>query len=250
MSTIAFDIDGVLANFTRGFTRVGHRIFGTPVGDTSTQESWDFHLYPALQLDKVQSGFDGPIWTAIKESPDFWALLDPINVSVMHRINKIQNKIFITNRPGINTVEQSRYFLETWGIEEPEIIVASKKGPVAVEREVVAVIDDLYTNIVDIKAAVPTCYAGLLYCNYNRVHFDTIRELGGEILLSVDQFVDECYARGLVVEKPVDENATDEQLKQLLIDFPTVNSGPALSDIVTDEQRLAIERGAPRVTLT
>jgi phosphoglycolate phosphatase-like HAD superfamily hydrolase len=31
--TLVFDIDGVLANFTRGFTRIANKLFGTPVGD-------------------------------------------------------------------------------------------------------------------------------------------------------------------------------------------------------------------------
>lgn len=208
---IAFDIDGVLANFTRGFTKIGNRLFGTPVGDESNQQSWNYEEFPALGLDKDKLK---SMWDVVKSSHDFWATLDPTNVSVMHRINRIQNRVFITNRPGINIVEQSAHFLESWGIENPRVIVAAEKGPVAVRENVVAIVDDLPTNVIDIKKAVPTCYAALLYLSYNKVHHDVwLEQHGGTIVLSVDAFIDECYARGLVREAP--EENVDEKIRQL-----------------------------------
>jgi len=112
---ISFDLDGVLRNFTRGFTRVAHAIFGTPVSDPPAQLSWMFEDVPQLGLSKEQCDWaQGPIWTRIKNSPTFWATLDPINVSVMERIDRIANKVFITNTVGTNPQEQSVEFLERW----------------------------------------------------------------------------------------------------------------------------------------
>lgn len=212
--TIAFDIDGVLANFTRGFLRIAHRLFGTPHGDTFTQENWAIEEYSPLGLTKEQTDFNnGPIWKEVKSSPDFWATLDPINPSAMSRINRIQNKIFITDRPGINTKEQSAFFLQSWGIEDPIVIVGSKKGPIAAEQNVVAVIDDRYSNVVDIKNAVPTCYSALLYCPYNTMyHREWVYDRGGQVVLSVDHFIDTCYERGLVVDKPEEDVSALEQI--------------------------------------
>ncbi len=213
---IAFDIDGVLANFTRGFTRIGHQIFGTPVGDSESQQTWDFHDFPELELDKEKSGFNGPIWTAVKTSPDFWANLDPKNPSVMHRINAIQNKIFITNRPGIETLSQSVQFLESWGIEDPVVIVGHEKGPIAVRENVIAVVDDLWTNCFDIKKAMPNAYVTMLYCAYNKFsHEDWLTNYGGIIVLSVDAFIDGCYARGLVREAPQD-TSVDARIREIM----------------------------------
>jgi hypothetical protein len=213
---IAFDIDGVLANFTRGFTRIGHQLFGTPVGDTSCQQTWDFHLFPELGLDKEKSSFNGPIWTAVKESPDFWATLDPINPSVMHRINAIQNKIFITNRPGIETAAQSVQFLESWGIEDPVVILGHEKGPIAIRENVVAVMDDLWTNCFDIKKAVPSAYVTMLWCAYNEFsHDEWLKQYAGTLVLSVDAFIDGCYARGLVREKPED-TSVDARIREIM----------------------------------
>jgi hypothetical protein len=217
---IAFDIDGVLANFTRGFTRIAHQLYGTPVGDTESQQTWNFEEFPELRLDKVKAAFDGPVWTAVKTSPDFWARLDPKNPSVMPRINRIANKVFITNRPGINTKEQSIQFLETWGIENPRVIVVDghNKGDIAIHENVVAVIDDLYKNVVDIHKAVANCYTALLYCAYNKVHHDEwLHHHCGDVVLSVDQFIDECYDRKLVVDVSYEDSDTvDARIQEIL----------------------------------
>ena len=221
MGVIAFDIDGVLANFTRGYTKIAHRLYGTPVGDSACQQSWDFHKFPELCLDKEKSDFNGPIWTEVKNSPVFWATLDPFNVSVMPRINKIENKIFITDRPGVDTLEQSVFFLENWGIENPKIIVGSEKGPIAIRENVVAVIDDRWKNVVDIHNAIPTCYTALLYCAYNKeYHQEWLEHFKGEIVLSVDHFIDTCYDRGLVQERV---SHIDDQIRDL-VDNKTVDN--------------------------
>jgi hypothetical protein len=206
---IAFDIDGVLADFLRGFTRIGHRRFGTPICDT---HEWMFKDdFPEVGLDTAACE---EIWQEVKNSQDFWATLDPRNVSVMHRINHIQNKIFITNRPGCNTAQQTVHFLETWGVENPKVILASEKGPVAKQENVVAVVDDLHKNCIDIKRAVPGCFTALLYCEYNKPYQQFVRDAGCHVVLSVDQFIDGCYARGLVSEPMYD--SVDARIKELL----------------------------------
>lgn len=191
---IAFDLDGVLANFTRGFTGIGSRLFGTPTGDIPSMREWMFEDIPALGLSKEYCAL---IWDVLKRNPSFWTDLDPINLSVMKRVNAIKNKVFITNRFGIEPQGQSVAFLEKWGIQNPDVIVASKKGPVAAERNVVAIIDDYYPNVTDVKASVPTCFAALLDLPYNQKYHGEWRITGGEIVYSVDHFLDECDRRSL-----------------------------------------------------
>lgn len=192
---ISFDLDGVLANFTRAFTRIAHDLFGTPVGGEQSQQNWMFEDFPELGLDRQQCAINGPIWTKVKKSVTFWADLDPLNVSIMSRINTIRNKVFITNRPGVNPLEQSVYFLEKWGIEDPYVIVADQKAPIAIEYNVVAHIDDYIKNVRELKDA-KVRYTALYYAPYNKIHHEQWKESGGEIVLSVDHFIDECDARG------------------------------------------------------
>ncbi len=201
--TISFDLDGVLRNFTRGFTRIAHELFGTPVGDGPSQQSWFFESFPELGLDKAACDWNnGPIWKRIKESETFWQDLDPFNTSVMKRIDAIKNKVFITNTVGVNAYEQSVAFLERWGVWEPHVIVAAKKAESAIHECVIAHIDDYLPNCVDIANAVGSDkYTALLYVPYTKTWMPEWQAAGGEVVLSVDHFIDECEKRGLIEYK-------------------------------------------------
>lgn len=193
---ILFDLDGVLANFIRAFTRVGHEIFGTPVSDAPAHEVWMFEDFPELNLDKAKCTV---IWGVIKNDPDFWANLDCCNLSVMWRVNAIQNKIFVTNRPGIDPLSQSYRFLQRWGIEDPTVIVVEHKAPVAEAEGVIAMTDDYFLNCAEVKAALPSAYVTMMRAPYNKCHDDAAKCAGIDVVLSVDHFINECDKRGLTV---------------------------------------------------
>lgn len=197
---ISFDLDGVLRNFTRGFTRIAHELFGTPVGDGPSQQSWVFESFPELGLDAEACDWSkGPIWTRIKSSETFWQDLDPFNTSVMKRIDRITNKVFITNTVGVKAYEQSVEFLERWGVHHPTVIVAADKKAPAIEYNVVAHIDDYLKNCIDLRSALGADkYIALLYVPYTKVWQPEWQALGGEVVLSTDHFIDECEKRGLV----------------------------------------------------
>ena len=192
---ISFDIDGVLANFIRGFTRVGHRLHGTPVGDENSHQAWDFENFPELQLTKP---LVKAMWAAVWSDPEFWANLDPMNVSVMREINDIRNKVFITNRAGVGPAKQSELFLEKWGVWRPEVHIASDKAPLAKKLNVVAVIDDYIVNCRDLKVALPEAYIAILWTPYNQQYHAEWKALGGDVVLSVEQFIDEARRRDLI----------------------------------------------------
>jgi hypothetical protein len=198
--TIVFDIDGVLANFTRGFTRIAHVFFGTPVGDAPSQQNWMFEDFPELGLTKEHCDFNnGLIWNEVRTNNMFWENLDPLNPSVMLRINAIQNKMFITNRLGVDPLKQSEWFLKKWGIADPLVVLASKKAPVAAEYHCVAMLDDYYPNCTEVKDALKNAFVCLHYAPYNKIHHDDWRARGGDVTLSVDHFINECEKRDLVV---------------------------------------------------
>lgn len=193
---ISFDIDGVLANFTRGFTKLGNKLFGTPVGSESNQQSWNFEEFPELQLTKERID---AMWRIAWDDPWFWAMLDPLNTSVMSQINRISNRIFITNRLGIDAKKQSEYFLWKWGIDIPKVFLASDKVPVAIRQGVVAHIDDNMANCVALKTALPDAYIAMLWTSYNQRHHAEWTALGGPIVLSVEQFIEEVKHRNLAL---------------------------------------------------
>lgn len=191
---VSFDLDGVLANFTRGFHRIGRDLFGTPVGGHHIQKTWYFEDFPALGLDKEKVA---KMWEVAFADPKFWANLDPFNPSIMERINLMTNRLFITNRAGINPKMQSIEFLEKWGVMNPRVYVAKDKVPIAQREHVVAHLDDYYPNCVEIKQAIPDAYVALLWTQYNEQYHNEWWRLGGEVVLSVDEFCDALDNRGL-----------------------------------------------------
>lgn len=195
MGTISFDLDGCLANFIRGILRIGHELYGTPVGGHVVQKQWNFDEWPELGLTKDQ--FRAMFKECMKR-PRFWQDLDPYNPSIMPRIGKLVNRVFITNRASEHdAARQSRIFLANWGIACPHVIVASDKVPAAKELQVIAHVDDLYDNCVALKDAIPDAYVALLWTDYNECYHDEWKARGGEVVLSVDHFMDECDKRGL-----------------------------------------------------
>jgi hypothetical protein len=183
---ISFDLDGVLANFIRGFTSIGHRLYGSRVSDAQSHTDWMFEE-AGIGLTEEHCA---AIWQQIWSSPYFWRGLDPLNVSVMRRINALPTpKVFITNRKGIHPQQQSEGFLEQWGIDRPVVYVASDKVPVAKAIGVTAHIDDYYPNCTTLKGALPHAYIALLATPYNTKHHAEWLNAGGHIVLSVDEFL-------------------------------------------------------------
>jgi hypothetical protein len=195
---ISFDLDGVLRNFTRGFTQIAHDLFGTPVGGETSQTSWSFEGMTELGLTIEQCAFDGPVWSVIRNSPIFWQQLDPLNTSVMRRIDAIVNKVFITNTIGVNALEQSVDFLERWGIYNPRVVLSADKGTAMRAEHVVAHIDDYIKNCTEMKDADPNVYIALFDVPYSHAWIPAWRDRGGDVVLSVEHFIDECEKRGLV----------------------------------------------------
>ena len=192
---ISFDLDGVLANFIRGYMRVGNQLFGTPVGNVSNQQSWVFEEFPELELTKHRCE---EIWKHVWADPNFWANLDPLDVSVMPDINSIRNKVFVTNRAGINPAQQSELFLTKWGVYYPSVHLAADKVPIMKQLNVVATVDDYVVNCRELKTAIPSMYVAMLWTPYNEVYHTEMMALGVDIVLSVEQFIEKINGRGLV----------------------------------------------------
>lgn len=199
---IMFDLDGVLANFTRGFTRVLHRRYGTPVIDDTTVDRWNFWEMPILGLSKeeVRLGFQ-----EIAEDPTFWRDLDPLNPSIMNTIDNIENKVFITRRNGKDIHEQCSDWLWNNHISKPNVIVVdyekSKQNVLPSEQSLVAVIDDNYTNCVELSAQFPNAFVAMMTTAHNvYTHnpFLAVNTGDRRIVYSVDQYISECEQRGLI----------------------------------------------------
>jgi uncharacterized HAD superfamily protein len=127
---VMVDIDGVLADFVDGFTRLGNEMFGLPVKRNSEQTDWDW-----TKSGWCTSEQEGQIWNRISISSTFWGGLLPLdNVAAedFERIDELHKEVplvFVTSRMGETAWKQTVSWLENHGVREPLVAIATKGRP-------------------------------------------------------------------------------------------------------------------------
>ena len=128
---IQIDVDGVLADFVKGFyDSARYYIPDLPQRNEFNQSSWDFEEIP----DKIQN----VVWKEIRESKVWWYELDPIpSPEERHLLSNLDyrdgiNLYFVTARPG----NYAKFLTERWirthcHLEHPTVIVAKNKAAIA-----------------------------------------------------------------------------------------------------------------------
>lgn len=175
---IVFDVDGVLANFTLGFTQKAARIDRRVVVRSSEEQAeWDFHDFP--------SGVEAATWESVKRDPRFWAGLEThpgATPDVFDTINSLSFErpvYFATARVGINAHAQTVRWLFRHGIRRPAVVVTRRKGEFCSAVDAAAYIDDKAGNAVYVAYECQNTRSYLLNTLYNR--FDH-HVLGGKVI--------------------------------------------------------------------
>jgi len=198
---IGMDIDGVLANFHYGFSKVANQLFASPiVKDINEIKAyrWEDWGYP---LDKKQHN---KVWREIDNSiQNFWFNLESLITNkefskLQHMANKGHNFFFITSRK--NTAGNSALFQTKKWIEYKlkltnfSVIPSHRKGGILDRAEVDYFIDDLPENIIEAAIEAPKCKSFLLVRPYNAYAIEFIQKshkfknIG--IVYSVEEFLD------------------------------------------------------------
>ena len=178
---IAFDLDGVLADFAAGYGRVAARLF--PEGSSSGALRQSPRDRPATgPIPAAPAGRGGrdadpeaappsgrlarrhhdAVWKAIRSTPGFWLTLDPIEPGAVERIHERAvtgrwEVFFVTGRPAIvgDTVQrQTQRWLVAQGFMLPSVIVdtgqAGSRGRLAAALELDFLVDDTVRHCVDV----------------------------------------------------------------------------------------------------
>lgn len=193
---VGVDVDGVLADFVRGFTAYGRQLYGkhVPVIHTVDHRGWDD--FP--ELDAAQQH---TVWSYIRNSTCFWRMLEPCaSVSVFNTLTALNAEIplyFITNRPGIKTKQQTEGWLADHGVYNPTVVVTADKGYAVQGLGVTHYIDDKAGNAVFTKYQNKQSKVYLLDRPYNQFPHDvlgkrvqrvkTVEEFLQEVLHDVEQ---------------------------------------------------------------
>lgn len=121
------DIDGVLANFTLGFTLMLKKLVphAPIISGPWEAKAWDFREYywPEItdraQLEPVLEA----TWDEINKSHEFWCSLPPLwSAQELQSLRELRPALFLTRREGAFVFDQTyRWFLK-YGIMEPMIL--------------------------------------------------------------------------------------------------------------------------------
>lgn len=119
--TVAFDVDGVLCDFTSGFTALAAELGVVKEGWSGyEQPEWNFKF----NVDKV--------WKVVDAKPRFWYDLDTLTTKhereLMHRMTSDVNIVYVTARKD-PAHAQTYKWLDKFGFPEGAVFFAADKLP-------------------------------------------------------------------------------------------------------------------------
>jgi 5'(3')-deoxyribonucleotidase len=168
MANIGIDLDDVLADFISAYTEKAHAIYGRPALGTAPID-WEWSNF-GLTRDE-----QNVVWADIARTANFWAYLGVEQGASRDQLLALDykhNVSYITARVrchGDSVLKQScRWLLNKYSIPFPQVLVAYDKGALAAALKLDYFIDDRPKNVLEIKAAVPTCKVFLKDASHNQ----------------------------------------------------------------------------------
>ncbi len=155
--TIMLDVDGVLADFILGYRGIEQKR-GLPI---TLSDRWDDYT-------------NDEVWKEINNTDTFWMTLSPTKElidypSLWVMLNEMNKSIyFVTSRTGIDVRRQTEYWLNSYGIRRPQVIISNRKGEIARGIKATHSLDDKAGNAVIIGYMEKGCKSYLLNTVYNQ----------------------------------------------------------------------------------
>jgi hypothetical protein len=166
---IGFDVDGVLANFTRGYANLIREVSGRDLltdEDIARPKSWYWDREAGYTKEEETAA-----WDFIQSSADFWETLEPLpGMADIQNILSHNDVYFISDRRGIQPKSQTEGFLYNnlpFG-STPTVLISGNKGPLAVGLGLDFFVDDRDKNLFEVKAASPRTRCYVLDYPYNQ----------------------------------------------------------------------------------
>ena len=198
---IGFDMDGVLADFSRAFREHEVRLFGPSpparksvardhADDPETEEERQTAAAAAVTAAaagrKETRRRESAIWEAIEGTPDFWTTLRPLDPAAVRRVHELMLRhrwevFFITQRPftqGETVQRQTQRWLVAQGFDLPSVIVLhGSRGAAAAALRLDYHVDDRPQNCIDVVAD-SKAKTILIVPETNRTGIASARKLG------------------------------------------------------------------------
>ncbi len=211
---VAFDIDGVLANFAGGFSGVLKDLYGLDV-DPQPQH-WNLSAW----VDGLTHGMESAAWDAIFENRKyrhFWYDLKPLcSTGDIARINLLSRKnlvTFITNRRArdqhLDVADVTRNWLQRQGLlpwQNTFLAGRRDKGKQARHLGTHLAIEDNGENcLAYLDSGVGVA---MLRRPYNEAVVKLVEARGGYIVDSVSEFLGMCFRFEAQQEEQISEPST------------------------------------------
>lgn len=185
MSSVVFDVDGVLADFHLGYAEKFREVTGSMFPLTRGQVS----AWNDLGDDRV--------WATIKKDTTFWERLVPLAPwKTYGRINMLADQhdvYFVTARIGKYPKAQTERWLTNMGIETPTVVCTNRKAEFATAVKIGYAIDDRADLAIAVAAVSRGTKSYILDAPYNKLNHGI---LGSTLtrVETVDEFVDAVEA--------------------------------------------------------
>lgn len=153
---VAFDVDGVLTDFTLAFTTLGKEVTGHGVAKGQrVQQTWSYGNDPATPSFTPED--EAKTWEEIRRSRTFWydqpSLLIHADLLAMDRLAESHDIVYVTDRSaGVGPLGQTIAWLSEEGVPFPSNVMCrgvtgmSKVETVA-QLKAVAVLEDSPANL-------------------------------------------------------------------------------------------------------
>jgi hypothetical protein len=208
---IAFDMDGVLANFAAVFREVETRLFGT-ASTIAAEDPEDEAAHEEAQAARTANGSTTPrevrrrrdaVWNAIHNTRDFWTTLPPLDPHAVRRIHEMMLRhrwevFFITQRPatqGQTVQRQTQQWLSQQGFDLPSVLViGGSRGAAAAALRLDYHVDDSPQNCLDV-AVESRARALLIVPEADAVTENSAKRLRIGVARSIRQALDELQQK-------------------------------------------------------
>lgn len=150
MKNVVFDVDGVLADWSSGFSKLARALFPhvshlIPVVSHHERQSWDD--YPGMTPEMVKV-----TWDHVHSYPSFWATLPSfLTDKDGHRISRLIDNgyrvYFATNRKTPGALEATRAWLHLRISYDVNVIITHRKGEFCKVVDADYYIDDKSENV-------------------------------------------------------------------------------------------------------
>lgn len=171
---LGVDIDGVLADFNRGYRRKLEEVSGKALlPDDEEPPCWFWPEAVGYTKDE-----DDRAWDRIKSTPDFWfqlhpmpeVTLEPVLPTLFQMLQHGHEVYFPTSRVGNNCWLQTYGWLQKYGMLLPTMMICrdkQAKGLIAKSLDLTHFVDDMPENCYAVADHAPTTQVYMIRRRYN-----------------------------------------------------------------------------------